>query len=239
MKPGGYIALFRSVFDNAKLDDEASRREAWIWLCAKAAWAQTIQHVERGAVNVGRGQIAVTHRSLMKQWRWPLGRVQRFIKMLCRERMIMLELVDSKTDTARSARCMLLTICNYNRFNITDAGKQSDPISRPIPQKQETLGYVFPLRREESNNLESHLESQSAKKRRKRFRSGSKAYNGNAIFLLVGHPSHQELLNDVTSVLGYCPEPENGGHWFWRDGEANRPSNVIQFKPPRTQSTAG
>lgn len=236
MKPGGYIALYRSVFDNAVLDGEASRREAWIWLVSNVAWEPSIQRIGRSAVTVDRGQIAITLRSLMKQWGWPLGRVQRFIKMLRRESMVTQALVDSKADSFLYARGIVLTICNYNKFQVSDPGKQSRPNRKPIRKTQETLGLVYCLPTEESKQLESYLESQAAKKKRNRVQSGQYSKDSTKLFLAPDHPSYSELSEDYRAARGKYPTPKDGGFWFWVEGEAERPSDV---RPFRTQSTAG
>lgn len=238
MKAGGYVALYRSVFDNKKLDDVASRREAWIWLFTHAAWKPTLQRAGRSMVNVHRGQLAITTRALAAKWGWALGRTKRFIGFLKREHMITVQLAGPTPDsTCPQMRlgCMVISICNYATFQTEAKPRIIKPIQQPDRKKQQTLPFVYVLALEEPNNrLDSSLvESRKAKIGRKRvLKVGTRSKHG-TIFIPFDHPQYPDFAIDFREATGQAPVPVDGGNWFWPSGEASRPANLLHLRPKR------
>ena len=138
----GYIAMSRDwqehdVFGN----DEFSRRDAWAWIIAQAAWKPTASRIKGSKVDLARGELSYSVRFLAQKWRWSKSRVDRFIAVLREEGMIETR---SKIGTVAGHSAgqgqSILTVCNYDKYqsplkderdndeqkNGTTAGQQRD-----------------------------------------------------------------------------------------------------------------
>ncbi len=98
--------------------DEYSRRDAWEWLIAHAAWQDKRARVNGHMVELKRGQLSYSYRFLAEKWLWSLGKVQRFLADLKNDTMI-----DTVSDTGQ----IIITIQNYDRF-------QSKPSKSDTPK---------------------------------------------------------------------------------------------------------
>lgn len=87
--------------------DEYSRRDAWEWLVANAAWKDTSTGYLGKKILLKRGQLSHSVRFLAEKWGWSAPKVQRFLCSLKTDAM-----VDTQSDTGR----LLITICNYDKF---------------------------------------------------------------------------------------------------------------------------
>jgi len=100
--------------------DPMSDADAWFWLIEHAAWKAMRRRGGQGQlVNVGRGQIHVSDRSLATAFRWDKKRVRRYLERLEAYEMVSLERDQSGT---------ILTICNYNKYQTAndDEGPAKD-----------------------------------------------------------------------------------------------------------------
>jgi replicative DNA helicase len=109
----GHINVARSIFDHPMFDDEPmTRREAWLWLIASAAWQPMRIPVRNGRstelINLDRGQLSHSRSFMKAKWKWSSEKkVRTFLDRLARERMIDLQTGQLQT---------VITICNYDRF---------------------------------------------------------------------------------------------------------------------------
>jgi hypothetical protein len=79
----GYIAMPRSIFDDASFAQEPyTEREAFLSLVADAAWKPRRVRLKRGAVDLLRGQLLGSSRFLAERWKWPEPRVRRFLERI-------------------------------------------------------------------------------------------------------------------------------------------------------------
>ena len=84
-KPTGYVLVARAVFtDDELLDDDEpyTRRLAWLWLVAHAAYKPRTASWGSIHVELDRGDILASLRTLGKHWRWTHSRVNRFLDLL-------------------------------------------------------------------------------------------------------------------------------------------------------------
>lgn len=104
--------LDHPLFANA----ERSESDAWLWLIANAAWAQTHHRIGTEVVTVPVGSMFVTLRGLAKEWNWKSDkRVRTFLKTLENHEMIV-----TKTDAGKTQ----ITICNYSKYQ--EDGRKQD-----------------------------------------------------------------------------------------------------------------
>ncbi len=119
MKKGGYVAIYRSVWDHPVFQPEKfSEREAWMWMIANAAWT-TMEDLRRG-------QIKHSERFLARRWGWTKSKVHRFLNRLREAGM---------TEPASEADMNHLTICNYEDFQ--GGGTITEPPSEPKYKNRE------------------------------------------------------------------------------------------------------
>lgn len=236
MKRGGYIALYRSIFDDRTLDDgKFSRREAWIWLNAMAAYQPCKQTIGAAAVSVERGQIATSSRVLAKTWGWQRGSVRRFLDSLKKAKRVSFEalgVAGPAPGPPHAALGILITLCNYLEFQDSKSSKKALPARPPARETQGNLVLLRLLKPEEPNKrIDRDLAFRKAK-------AGSKpakvkrADNG-SIFVPTDHPQYAEFADDFKAATGFGPQPIDGGNWFWPLGEASRPSDLLHLRARR------
>lgn len=114
----GYVAMSRDWQDHDIFEgEEFSRRDAWAWLIAHAAWKAGKTRIKGSGVILARGELTFSVRFLAKKWRWSKSKVDRFLHLLRAEGMI---LVRSKIGTTAGHPAgqgqSILTICNYERY---------------------------------------------------------------------------------------------------------------------------
>lgn len=137
----GFITIERRLWDHPMFAvAPMTEREAWMWMIASAAWADTTHRVGQEVVQVARGSFVTTLRDLQSTFMWGSDkRVRTFLKMLEKNGMVSSESV-GKTN-ARKTR---VTICNYNEYQsrgrATDAprthdGRTTDAVKEQDKQK--------------------------------------------------------------------------------------------------------
>lgn len=114
----GYVAMRR---DWQRHDifgaDEFSRRDAWAWLIANAAWKPTKTRIKGASVDLHRGELCFSQRFLAEKWGWSKSRVDRFIAILRAEGMIATRSkIGATADHPAGQGQSILTICNYDKF---------------------------------------------------------------------------------------------------------------------------
>jgi hypothetical protein len=120
----GYIAIARTIFDHPLLKTKKpfSRTEAWEWLINEAAWTERGNRNKFGSIHTDRGQLCITRRDLAQAWRWPRSNVDRFLKRLASETMILLGVArngpktNPETEAIHGYPRTMISICNYNKF---------------------------------------------------------------------------------------------------------------------------
>lgn len=112
-----------------------SRRDAWLWLIANAAWKpKRIKHKGKMIV-LERGQVLIGRAFLAETWGWSEQSVRTFVKFLVSETM--LEINQSSGHFANVAN-----ICNYDKYQTSqpERGQQSNQsATRAQPEPNQTL----------------------------------------------------------------------------------------------------
>jgi hypothetical protein len=117
-----YVAVTTDVFGHGLFDgDEYSRRDAWLWLVANAAWKDHRVRVGNTMVDIKRGQVVASRSYLAKEWKWGEKKVRLFLDLLVSEGMI-------EKGQQEGRLPVVVTICNYDRFQTGKAieGQQDD-----------------------------------------------------------------------------------------------------------------
>ena len=123
----GYIVLTRGWRDTPALQDkgEMTKPDAWVWMLETACFTDTPYNACGKTILVKRGQFSTSLRQLASTFGWPKGNVQRFLARLVQDGMIL---------TGTEGGQMLLTLCNYDKHQLTPSG--SDPATAVHPPGQ-------------------------------------------------------------------------------------------------------
>jgi hypothetical protein len=109
MSEKGVFAIDRGIFDHPLFETKEpfSKREAWVWMLAEAAWKPRKRVVSGKVVELQRGQFAHSIRFMADAWGWPKSTVDRFLGRLKTETMI-----GTDVETGQ----LIVTICNYDEY---------------------------------------------------------------------------------------------------------------------------
>lgn len=108
----GFFAVSRDFWSDKDFRDEPmSRREAFLWLVAHAAFRDRTFDIHGKPVSLKRGQCAHSTRYLGRAFGWSEARVRRFLKHLKNRKII-----DTPRDAASDAGVTVITLCNYNKY---------------------------------------------------------------------------------------------------------------------------
>lgn len=123
MSERGYIRFYRSIFTHPAFRKEPlTEREAWVWLCAKAAWRPIRQRVGEHMVDLDRGEVVGAVRYLGAEWQWTRSRVDRFLNRLKNEEMI---------ETRAGTGITVITIRNYSDYQGDEAAPGTATVQQP------------------------------------------------------------------------------------------------------------
>lgn len=109
----GWYKMHRGWMDHEVFADEpASEREAWERLISTAAYRPTTRRGGKGdVIDVARGQLHTSERTLASSWKWDRKRVNRFLKRLEKAEMI---------GVIAGPSGILITVCNYEEYQQQD-----------------------------------------------------------------------------------------------------------------------
>lgn len=131
MSDFGTFHVDRGLFDHPFFAPEPfTEREAWAWMCGRAARADGERRVGNLRIQLKRGQLAHSIRFLAKRWDWSHSRVQRFLARLVTESMI---------ESVTESQVTCVTICNYDKYQLHPAPTDTAGESPPIQTKEESL----------------------------------------------------------------------------------------------------
>jgi hypothetical protein len=124
----GTLRISRELVDHPTFDgDTFDRRSAWLWLLSEAAWANYRKTANGIALDLVRGELAVSERYLAQRWRWDKSRVRRFLEKLTAEQMIERRTVSG---TTRNSAITVIRISNFDHWQGTE-GKVTDATKTP------------------------------------------------------------------------------------------------------------
>ena len=105
----GWISLHRKILENPILNRSRvySNFEAWIWLLLKANHKDNKFMLGSELVKVKKGSMITSQKKLCRQFRWGSTKLRNFLKVLQKDKMILLETNTQSTH---------ITICNYESY---------------------------------------------------------------------------------------------------------------------------
>ena len=105
----GWISLHRKILENPILNRSRvySNFEAWIWLLLKANHKDNKFMLGSELVKVKKGSMITSQKKLCRQFRWGNSKLRSFLKVLQKDKMLLLETNTQSTQ---------ITICNYDTY---------------------------------------------------------------------------------------------------------------------------
>lgn len=235
---GGFIAISRDIFNHPLFEQNQpfSRREAWEWLIAQAAWKPEARRGRYGVVHVERGQLASTYRELGKAWRWPKSNVARFLSKLSAETMIYLAktALGTTTDTVPGTPTRypvtFISISKYDVFQNKAAGRKSrlgQEAGQEAGQRSAEATESKDLFGAQQNKHSNHsLRAEAGERWSNRPKPAHGARNGKVIWFDWGTEEWHTYAEDFRQVTNSIVLPESRregrGNWFVRLGESHR-----------------
>lgn len=108
--------------------DKYSRRDAWGWIIANAAWKPHKTRHRAKIVQLDRGQLFVGRAFLAQAWGWSENQVRVFLDQLMAEKMITIASTDGRFAN-------IATVVNYNLYQDnpkTSPKPESPPVEIPV-----------------------------------------------------------------------------------------------------------
>ena len=105
----GWISLHRKILENPILNRSRvySNFEAWIWLLLKANHKDNKFMLGSELIKVKKGSMITSQKKLCRQFRWGSTKLRNFLKVLQKDKMLLLETNTQSTH---------ITICNYDSY---------------------------------------------------------------------------------------------------------------------------
>lgn len=238
----GYIAVSRSIFEHPLFKGRPDWHVAWEKLIAAAAWKPQA-HVGRwGSAHVERGQLASTIRSLAALLAWPKSSVEYFLRRLQNAEMIVLNSIRTRINTKdtikNSQRITLITICNYDKFQVKPRTRNSglgQGVGQGVGQEMPKLPGI--IEENDANQLNQLiLNSKEAAQTRllRKPNHWARSKCGKYIWLDYGSSDWAMAAGDFRDVRGSDIFPETRdcgkGNWFVYLGEAAKPKRAVRRK---------
>ena len=127
----GWISLHRKILDNPILNRSRiySNFEAWIWLLLKANHKDNKFMLGSELIKVKKGSMITSQKKLCKQFRWGNTKLRNFLKVLQKDKMLLLKTTPKAT---------WITICNYNKLQDKQTANKSMTNRKQIADKSLT-----------------------------------------------------------------------------------------------------
>ena len=102
----GFVKLYRSIEDCAAFTS-VPEMMAFAWLVMRAAWRPKTVRYKGKAINLKRGELAVSIRDFSRSWEWSKSKTEWFFKRLKHETMI---------ETRNETGVTVISICKYSEY---------------------------------------------------------------------------------------------------------------------------
>lgn len=145
----GYVRIHRTLLSHPAFRNDGEAM-AFAWMVARASWQSSRVRYKGGAINLARGQLAVSVRDLAEALDRPKGWVERLISRLKSETMI---------ETNSETGVNVITICNYDKYQAPIENHETVD-GTATGQRQDTE-----QGREEKKKEDSSLRSESSRNR--------------------------------------------------------------------------
>jgi hypothetical protein len=116
----GFISIDRKLFEHFLWTERRSRTkfEAWIDLIQLVSFGDDNERMINGViVKWNRGEYPISYSFLADRWIWSIQKVRGYLIMLKNNKQVV---------TKTTGQTTILTLCNYEQYNIQQQGKRQD-----------------------------------------------------------------------------------------------------------------
>jgi uncharacterized phage protein (TIGR02220 family) len=161
MENNGWIKLYRKIMENDYwLSEPFTRAQAWIDLLLLAN--HTTGHIRKRGIliEVQRGQVGYSEKTLSARWKWSRGKVLRFLSQLKSRSQITRNPVQQNRNLSS-----LITIINYDLYQSYDTTSSTTDGQQTV-QEQEGKERKEDIYRQNALQILSYLNDKTGKKYR-------------------------------------------------------------------------
>ena len=196
---GGWIKIVRDI-RNHWIWHDPKRFQWWIDLLLLANFEDTKAMINSQLVEIHRGQLIWSQRSLARRWMTTPKTVRKFIRQLESDQMVVIK-TDQKELYKNTLRCPRLTICNYDRYqsgvpvNDLKDDLQNDQQRRNKElKKKNTMGFLsHSEEKKQVNGYESFIDKFNSVKKSRFAYKDSKARRQFQALIKAGYSSDQMI----------------------------------------------
>lgn len=151
----GFYILDRDFWTDDTFEDEPfTEREAWHWLIAHASYEPRRMRVGSRIIQIGRGQVAVSLRSLAETFGWSVGKLRNYTRIL----------IDAeKISTECNTQLTIITLCNYDKFQ----NRAKNPSTREDHEKHTKSTRAVPPYKEKERERNKRNKNSSLRSEQK------------------------------------------------------------------------
>ncbi len=125
----GWVKIHRGWFNDPDFPKEPfTEREAWHWLIEAAAYEDHSRWFSGNRIDLKRGELAVSQRTMADVWGWGRQSVRRYLDKL---QMVF------KIEKKSTHRLTHITICNYAKYQ--DSKPTAQPSPNPVPTQSQPI----------------------------------------------------------------------------------------------------
>ena len=116
----GWISIHRKILKNPiiKMNKSYSRFEGWVWLLLRATYSNQKVVLGSDIYHLKSGEILTSQKKLCKQFNWGNSKLRTFLKLLEKDKMIVVKTNKKLTH---------LTILNFNELQKNQTTTKSQP----------------------------------------------------------------------------------------------------------------
>jgi hypothetical protein len=132
-----WFATDKKIFSHAMFEgDVFSRRDAWLWMIANAAYCDHETKTKGKVIKLKRGQLLAARSHLAEIWGWGEQSVRTFLRQL--EKNGMIEFSNQSDGHLPN----VVTVCNYIKYQSKQA--EHKPVKQPEPNQSLTRAQPEP-----------------------------------------------------------------------------------------------
>ncbi len=161
-KKTGWIKLSRKMIDDSVyLYQKFTDGQAWIDLIFLAAFKDGMINVSGKRIEIKRGQIGYSQKSLARRWKWSRSKVKRFLNFLENEHRI--ELVNVQTDKRLKS---IISITNYHDYQFNEQVNEQED-EHQTNMRRTSNGTVYKKDKKDENEKKNNSALSSPKSGKK------------------------------------------------------------------------
>ncbi len=213
-KKTGWIKLSRKMIDDSVyLYQKFTDGQAWIDLIFLAAFKDGQINVSGKRIEIKRGQVGYSQKSLARRWSWSRGKVKRFLNFLENEHRI--EQVNEQLDKRLKT---IISITNYHDYQFNE--QVNGQVNEQLTDNSRTSnGTVYKNDKNEKNEKKNNSAlSPKGKKRQKAVRDNPPTLDETLVYC-DGQRFDPNFIDPIDLWNFYVTDKDESEQWTYKDGK--------------------